>query len=67
MLSLCQARDSHHSRMNFEDLISVVGKAIDGAGVAAIVVGAIFVSSSTSRGFAPGRRTLYREFRHWSA
>jgi len=49
--------------MNFEDWISVIGKAIDGAGVAAIVVGAVFVSIKYLVRLRAGPEAAYREFR----
>jgi len=49
--------------MNFEDSISVIGKTIDVAGVAAIVVGAVFVSVKYLARLRAGPEAAYREFR----
>ena len=49
--------------MNFEESISLIGKAIDGAGVAAIVVGALFVGLKYLAHLRAGAETAYREFR----
>jgi uncharacterized membrane protein len=49
--------------MNFEESISLVGKAIDAAGVVAIVVGAAFVSVKYLVRLRAGPEAAYRDFR----
>ena len=66
--SRCEAvRKRQHETMTFEETVEAVGKAIDTAGVAAIVVGAVIAIFLASRGLfqSRDRDAVYSSFRRF--